>query len=104
VPAEKITSSVESIEIEAEKLLKEARSKAAKILRKGDEDASKILSAKVSLDEVWVECEQIINKAKKEADKELKESKRKAAGIKASASKKVGGITKRIAGIISGQS
>jgi len=37
VPAEKITSSVEYIEIEAEKVLKEARIKAAKILRKGDE-------------------------------------------------------------------
>jgi len=104
VPTEKITSSVESIEIEAEKVLKEARIKAAKILRKGDEDARKILLAKVSLDEVRAECEQIINKARKEANKELKEAKRKAVGIKASTSKKGGGITKRIVGIITGQS
>ena len=86
----------------AEKILKEARSKASEIIRKGDEEAGKIPLAKVPLDEVKTECEHIINKAREEADKEVKESKRKAAGIKASTNKKLGGITKRIVGIITG--
>ena len=104
MPAKKITSSVETIEVEAEKILKEARGKASGILRKGSEEASKILSAKVSLDEAKAECEPIINKAREEVDKEGKESKSKATGIRTSANKKVGEITQRIVSIITGAS
>ena len=90
--------------IKAEKILKEARSKASGILREGNEEARKILSAKVPLDEVKAECEQIINQAREEADKEVEESKKKAAKIRTSTSKKVEGVTKRIVGIITGAS
>ncbi len=99
---EEMTSSVETIEIEAEKMLEEARSRANEILRKANEEASKILLTKMPLDEVKTECEQIVNKATKEADQEIEESKRKAAEIKTASNKKVEGIAKRIAGVITG--
>ena len=100
--AEEMASSVEAIEIEAEKILEEARSRANEILRKANEEAGKILSAKMPLDEVKTECEQIINKARQEANKEVEESKRKAADIRTSTSEKVDKITKRVSDIITG--
>ena len=102
MPAEEITNSVEAIEIEAEKILKEARNRAGEILREASDEASKILSAKLPLDEVKAECEQIINEAREGANKEIDESKRKAAKIGTSTNKKVEGITKRIVVIITG--
>ncbi len=99
---EEMTSSVETIEIEAEKMLEEARGRASEILRKANEEASKTLSAKMPLDKVKTECEQIINKATKEANQEIEESKRKAAEIGTTTNKKVEEIAQRIVGVITG--
>ena len=98
-----MTSSVETIEVEAEKILDEARSKASDILRKANDEAGKILSTKVLLDEVKAECEQIIHKAKEEASKDIKESKKKASGIRTATDKEMEKITKRIVDTITGK-
>ena len=54
---EKMTSNVETIEAEAEKILEEARSKANEILLKANEEASKILSSSLPVDEVKADLE-----------------------------------------------
>ena len=97
-----MASSVGTIEVEAEKLLEQARSRANEILRKASEEASEILSAKMSLDEVEAERQQIIHKATEEANKELKDAKKKAAEIKTDTGKKVDKIAKHIVDIITG--
>ncbi len=102
MPTEEMTSSVQTIEIEAEKVLQEARSRANEILRKASDEASRILSAKMPLDEVKAECEQIVGKAREEANQGVEGSRRKAAAIKASTGEKVEGVVRRIVGIITG--
>jgi len=100
--AEEVTSSVETIEVEAERMLEEARGKANEILLKANEEASKILSSKLPMDEVKAECERIIDKAREEADKKVEDSRKKAAGIKAEVGNKVDKITERIVSNITG--
>ena len=100
--AEEVRSSVETIEVEAEKILEEARSRANEIILKAKEEAGKILASEVSLGEVKKECEQIINRAEGKANQEIEESKKKAAEIRNSAGKKMGKIRERMVNIITG--
>jgi len=100
--AEEITSSVETIELEAEKTLEEARSRANEIILKAKEESSRILSSAVPLDEVKRECQQIISKARQKANQEVEESKKEASKVRTDAGKKMGKITERIVNIITG--
>ena len=100
--AEEMTSSVETIEVEAERILEEARSKANEILLRANEEASKILSSKLPMDEIKAECERIIHKARGEADKKVEEAKKKASEIKTEVGNKVDKITERIVSNITG--
>jgi len=100
--AKEITSSVETIEVEAEKILEEARSKAKEILLKANEETNKILSSELPMDEVKAECERIIHKARGEADKKVEDSRKKASEIKAEVGNKVDKITERIVSNITG--
>ncbi len=102
MPAEEMTSSVETIEVEAEKILEEARSKANGILLKANEEANKILSSELPMDEVDAECQRIIHKAREEADKKIEDSRKKAAEIRTEIGNKVDKITKRIVSNITG--
>ena len=70
MPAEEITSSVEVIEVEAEKMLEDAQNRAAEIILKAKEEANAILASEVSLDEVKGECEQTLDKAREKAARE----------------------------------
>ena len=99
---EEMTSNIETIEVEAERMLEEARSKANEILLKANEEASKILSSKLPMDEVKAECERIIHKAREEADKKVEDSRKKASEIKTEVGNKVDKITKRIVSNITG--
>ncbi len=94
--AEEMTSSVETIEVEAERILKEARNRASEILLKANEEANKILSSELPMDEVKAECQKIIHKAREEADKKVEDSRQKASEIKAEVGNKVDKITERI--------
>ncbi len=100
--AEEMTSNVETIELEAEKILQEARNRANEILVKANEEVSKILSADLPMAEVKAECQRIIDKAREEADKKVEDSRQKASGIKAKVGNKVDKITERIVNNITG--
>lgn len=102
MPAEEITSSVEMIEVEAEKILEDAQRRADEITLKAKEEASAILASEISLDEVKGECEQTLDRAREKVARELEQSKKDASKIRASADKKVGEIAGRIVNIISG--
>jgi len=100
--AEEMTSSVETIEVEAEKILEEARNRASEILVKANEEANKILSSELPMDEVKAECQKIIHKAREEANKKVEDSRKKASEIKTGTGKKVDKITERIVSNITG--
>ena len=100
--AEDMRSSVQAIEVEAEKLLKEARSKANEILAKANEETNRILSSELPMDDVKAECDRIISKAREEADKKIEESRGKASEIQTEISKRMDKITRQIVSIISG--
>ncbi len=99
---EEMTINIETIEVEAERILEEARSKANEILLKTNEEASKILSSKLPMDEVKTECERIIHKARGEADKKVEEAKKKTSEIKTEVGNKVNKITESIVSNITG--
>lgn len=100
--AEEMTSSVETIELEAERILEEARSSANEILLKANEEVNKILSSELPVNEVKAEYQRIIDRARGEADKNVKDSRQKATGIKAAIGNKVDKITERIVNNITG--
>ena len=100
--AEKMTSSVETIEIEAERILEGARGKANEILLKANEEVNRILSSELAMDEVRIEAQEIIRKAREEADKSVIEAKKKASEIGAIIGSKVDKITGRVVRDVSG--
>ena len=100
--AEKITSSVENIEIKAEKMLEEARSRASEIVLKAKEEASRILSAEMPVGEVKKEREHILSEARQKADQGVEASKKEASRIRTNAAKKIGKITERMVNIVTG--
>jgi len=102
MPAEKITASVENIEVKAEKVLEEARSRASEIIMKAKDEAAKILAAELSLDEVAKEREQIIKQAEQKAAREIEAAQKRAVAMKEGAGQKTGEIAKRIASVVSG--
>ncbi|PIP49090.1 MAG: hypothetical protein COX14_01165 [Chloroflexi bacterium CG23_combo_of_CG06-09_8_20_14_all_45_10] len=99
-----VTSSVAAIEVEAEKILSEARAGANGILLKAKEEAKKILSFELPMDEVKTECDKIISKARVEAEAKIADSEKKASEISADADKKVEEIVTRVVSIITGRS
>ena len=99
-----ITHDVEALEVEAEKILEEARTRANQILLEAREEAKKILSSQLPLDEVKTECDNIINKARAEADEKTKDSEKQAAEIGINADKKVKELTELVVNIVTGKS
>jgi vacuolar-type H+-ATPase subunit H len=102
--AKEITNSVEALEVEAEKILETAKTRASEIILKAREEAKKILSSQLSLDEIKTECDKIVSKARAEADKKIKDSEEKAAEIGINADKKVKKITELVVNIVTGRS
>jgi vacuolar-type H+-ATPase subunit H len=99
-----ITSNVEALEAEAQKILAEAKTRASERFLQAREEARKILSSQLPLDEVKIECDKIVSKARAEADKKIKDSEKKAAEISIAADKKVKEITERMVNIVTGRS
>jgi len=99
-----ITHDVEALEVEAEKILEEARTRANQILLEAREEAKKILSSQLPLDEAKTECDNIINKARAEADEKTKDSEKQAAEIGINADKKVKELTELVVNIVTGKS
>ena len=101
---EEITSSVEALEVEAEKILAEAKTRASEIVLEAKEEAKKMLSSQLPLDDVKTEYEKIVSKARAEADKKIKDSGERAAEININADKKVKEITELVVNIVRGKS
>lgn len=100
--ADEIASSVETIELEAERKLEEARSRASEIVLGAREEADTILAAEVSLDEVKKQNKKILDQARKKADQEVTESQKTAAEIKSTIGKKTDEIVKHIVNVVTG--
>jgi vacuolar-type H+-ATPase subunit H len=99
---EEVSRSVETIEVEAEKMLATSRARASEIILKAKEEAGKILSSQLPTDEVKTECDNIIHRAKEEAGKKIQDSVEKASAIRTDVDKKMEGIVERLASIITG--
>jgi vacuolar-type H+-ATPase subunit H len=99
---EEVNSNVETIEVEAEKLLESARSRANEILLKAKEEAKKISSSELPMDEVKGECDGIIRRAREEANKRIEESILESSELKTIANEKVEKIVKRLVSIVTG--
>ena len=101
---EELTNSVEAMEIAAEKMLEEARITANGILIEAKEEANKILSSELPLDEVKTEYDKIVSKARAEADDKIKDAEKTAAEIRINADRKVKEITELVVNIVTGKS
>jgi len=101
---EEITSSVGSIEAEAEKILEEARNRAREIILEAKEEAKKILSSDLPLNEAKDECVKIVNDAKAEADRTIEDADKKAADIRNNADKKAKDIVELVVNTVAGRS
>ena len=101
---EEITSSVEALEAKAEKILTDAKTRAGDIVLEAKEQAKKMLSSQLPLDEVKAESEKIVRKAQAEADTKIKDAEKSAAEIKANADKRVKDITELVVNIVKGKS
>jgi len=100
--AEKTASGIEAIEVEAERILKEARNRASEILLKANEEANRISSSGLALAEARAECEKIVVKARQEADQKVEEARIKASELRAEVGRKMGGIVARLIKDITG--
>jgi vacuolar-type H+-ATPase subunit H len=101
---EELTNSVEAMEIAAEKMLEEARITANGILIEAKEEAKKIFSSELPLDEVKTKYNKIISKARAEADDKIKHAEKAAAEISINADRKVKEITELVVNIVTGKS
>jgi cell division septum initiation protein DivIVA len=101
--ASDITGSVQAMEEEATRVIEEAKAKAADILQKAREEARKMSSAELPLDDVKAECEKIVKDARQTAEAEMKEADKAAAAIKSGASGKADGYAKSMVSIVLGE-
>jgi F0F1-type ATP synthase membrane subunit b/b' len=102
--SEEMTSSVEALEAKAEKILAEANTRASDIVLEAKEEAKKMLSSQLPLDEVKAESEKIVSKAQAEADTRMKDAEKTAGEITINADKKVKEITELVVNIVKGKS
>jgi vacuolar-type H+-ATPase subunit H len=101
---EEITTSIEALEAKAEKTLAEAKTRASEIVLAAKEQAKKMLSSQLPLDDVKAESEKIVSKAQAEADQKIRDAEKSAAEINISADKKVKEITELVVNIVKGKS
>ena len=102
--AKEITSSVETLEAEAQKILEEAKATASEITLQAKEEAKKILSSPLPLDDIERECNKIVDKAREDAEKRIKDSQHKAMQVIVTADSKVRGVIERVVNMVRGQS
>lgn len=99
---EESVSDIESIEAQAERILESARTRANEIILKGKEEASRILSSDLPLDEVKAECQEIVRGAKAEAERIHEDSVKQATQIRSDADSKIANMAERLASIVTG--
>ena len=80
--ASDITGSVQAVEEEAARVIEEAKAKAGDILQKSRDEARKMTSEQLPLDDVKAECEKIVKDAQQKAEAAIKQAEKHAADIK----------------------
>ena len=100
--AEEIMGTIEEIEARAEKVLDDARAKAATAILSAKAKIGEIQSEALPVGDVKKECEQIVSEAEKEAEKIIEAAKKKAEDIKKAVAKKADKIVTKVANTIVG--
>jgi len=100
--AEEIIDTIDKIEKKAQKVLENARAKAAEIILKAKAEISAMQSEALPVDEVKRDCAKIVNDAELEAEKAVEEAAGKAADIKDAVKKKIDSIVDKVANTITG--
>lgn len=100
--ANDITGSVQAMEAEAARVMEEARSKAADILQKTREEARKMGTEQLPLDDVKAECATIVKEAARKAEADARQAEKHAADIEASAANKTDQYAKSMVSIVLG--
>lgn len=101
--ASDITGSVQAMEAEAARVMEEARARAADILQKSREEARKMGSEQLPLDDVKAECARIVKDATQKAAADTKQAAQHAAEIKEKAAGKTDEYAKSMVGIVLGE-
>ncbi len=101
--ASDITGSVKAMEAEATQVIDEAKAKAADILQKAREEAKKMASTQLPLDDVKAEGAKIVKDAEHKAGAEMKQAEKQAADIKAGAAGKTNEYSKSMVSIVLGE-
>ncbi len=95
-------SGIEGIEVEAERILKEARDRAGEILLKANEEANRISSSGPALEEANAVSRGLVEEAREEAERKIEEARATAAEIRAGADQKMRTIVSRLIDDITG--
>jgi cell division septum initiation protein DivIVA len=101
--ASDITGSVQAMEAEAAQVIEEAKAKAGDILQKARDEARKMSSEQLPLDDVKAECAKIVKDAELKASTEMKEAEKRAADIAASAAGKTDKYVKSMVNTVLGE-
>jgi len=101
--ASDITGSVQAMEAEAAQVIEEAKAKAGDILQKSREEARKMASEPLALDDVKAECAKIVKEAQHKAEADIKAAEKQASQIKEGAAGKTGEYAKSMVSAVIGE-
>ena len=96
-----LPGSVREIESEAKRILEEARTGAAEILRNAHEQAEAIAAGDLPLDEVGAECAALIRNAREQAERTVKDAENTARALSATAASRVDACVAELVRIVS---
>ena len=100
--SEKVSTSVASIEQEAENILESARKQAGEIILKAKEEAKNLVSYKPPIDEFKNESASIVHKATESAGKQVKDAENEYDRIIKLAEPRIDEVSKRILNLVTG--
>lgn len=96
-----LPGSVREIETEAKRILEEARTGAAEILRKAREQAKEFASGDLPLDEVGAECAALVRNAREQAERTVMDADNTARALSATAAARVDACVAELVRIVS---
>ena len=100
--SDEVSTSVASIEKEAENILEAAKKQAGEIILKAKDEAKSIVSCKPPVDEFKKESASIVQKATKSADKKIKDAEQEYARIIKLSESRIDALSERIMNIVTG--
>ena len=100
--SDKVSTSVASIEHEAENILESAKKQAGEIVLKAKDEAKSIVSCKPPVEEFQKESANIVQKATKSADEKVQDAEKEYARIIKHAESRIDELSERILNIVTG--